>query len=82
MMFLYGGGWLWWQITLMWVGMVAFWGVLIWAVYALVTARKQSDEPDAHGGGGRHGDRSVSILDERLARGEIDTGRRRPLFSW
>ena len=79
MMFWYGGGWLWWQVMLMWVGMVAFWGLLIWAVYALVTARNQSDGPDAHGGGERHSDRAVSILDERLARGDIDTAEYRRL---
>jgi uncharacterized oligopeptide transporter (OPT) family protein len=38
MMFWYGNaGWPFWQVALMWVGMIAFWGLLIWAVYALVT---------------------------------------------
>lgn len=65
MMFWYGGGWAWWQAGLMWVGMIAFWGLLIWAVYALITnlTRKpgqQQDRGDARG-----------ILDGRLARGEI-----------
>lgn len=67
MMFWYGGGWPFWQVALMGVIMVAFWGLVIWAVYALVT-----------GAGGRPGgeDRSADarrILDARVARGEIDT---------
>jgi hypothetical protein len=28
MMFGYGGGWPFWEVGLMWVGMIAFWGVL------------------------------------------------------
>jgi putative membrane protein len=67
MMFWYGGGWAWWQADLMWVGMIAFWGLLIWAAYALIsnlTRRPSSDHP--RGGDAR------AILDQRLARGEID----------
>lgn len=37
MMFWYGGGWAWWQAGLMWLAMIAFWAVVIWAIYALVT---------------------------------------------
>jgi hypothetical protein len=37
MMFWYGGGRAWWQAGLMWLAMIAFWALLIWAVYALVT---------------------------------------------
>ena len=67
MMLGYGNGWPVWEGTLMWIGMLAFLGVLIWAGYALIgsTTRKPG-EPD-HGGDLRR------ILDERLARGEIDT---------
>ena len=36
MMFWNGGGWPFWEVALMWVGMIAFWAVLIWAVYALI----------------------------------------------
>jgi hypothetical protein len=36
MMFWYGG-WAWWQAGLMWAAMIAFWGLLVWAIYALVT---------------------------------------------
>ena len=32
MMFWYGGGWPFWEVALMWVGMIAFWGLLIWAI--------------------------------------------------
>lgn len=66
MMFWYGNGWGWWQGALAMVGMVAFWGLLAWAVYALV-----------RGGGHSHVERggapdARAVLDERLARGEID----------
>ena len=66
MMFGYGGGWPFWEVGLMWVGMVAFWGVLLWGIYALVTSltRRQNGTPD--------GDPAARILDQRLARGEID----------
>jgi putative membrane protein len=64
MMFWYGGGWAWWQAGLMWVGMIAFWALLIWAVYALVKGIARRPEPPG-------GDDARSILDQRLARGEI-----------
>lgn len=73
MMFWYGGdwGWAWWQAGLMWLVMIAFWALLIWAVYALVTGVMR------RGGGPGRGERPPGdvrrILDERLARGEIDT---------
>lgn len=66
MMFWYGNsGWPWWGGTLMWIGMVAFWALLIWAVYALVTGITRQDR-------GRQPGDARQILDERLARGEID----------
>ena len=37
MMFWYGAHWAFWQAGLMWVAMIAFWGLLIWGVYALIT---------------------------------------------
>ena len=66
MMFGYGGGWPFWEVGLMWVGMIAFWGVLLWGLYALVTSltRRRNSAPD--------GDPATRILDERLAKGEID----------
>ena len=72
MMFWYGGGWALWQAGLMWVGMLLFWGVLIWAVYALISSLTRrpprTDDSDAR-----------RILDERLARGEIDVDEYRRL---
>jgi len=50
----------------MWVGMLVFWGLLIWAIYALVTNSTRRPPRDDDGGEARR------ILAERLARGEID----------
>jgi len=66
MMFWYGGHWAFWQVGLMWVGMLVFWGLLIWAIYALVTNSTRRPPRDDDGGEARR------ILAERLARGEID----------
>ena len=72
MMFWYGSGWAWWQAGLMWLAMIAFWAALIWAVYALVAAAiRRPGSPDQ--GGPRQPGDAYRILDERLARGEIDT---------
>jgi len=70
MMFWYGAHWMWWQASLMWVGMIAFWGLLIWGIYALISTamRRPGDQP----GGQQHGGDARRILDQRLARGEID----------
>jgi putative membrane protein len=73
MMFWYGGGWAWWQAGLMWLAMIAFWALLIWAIYALVTGITRRPEQAAPGGQRQPAD-ARRILDERLARGEIDTG--------
>jgi uncharacterized membrane protein len=75
MMFGYGGGWPLWEVALMWAGMIAFLGVLIWAVWALVSTAIH--KPD-HGRDPRAGS-AARILDERLARGEIDAGEYRRL---
>jgi putative membrane protein len=65
MMFWNGAGWAWWQAGLMWVGMIAFWGLLIWAVYAVVTnVSRRPDGRDA-------AEDPHRILSQRLARGEI-----------
>ncbi len=66
MMFWYGTGWAWWQASLMWVGMIAFWGLLIWVMYALITNLSRKPGPE------HRGDEARGILDGRLARGEID----------
>ena len=58
-----GLGWLGW--TLMSVGMVAFWGLIAWAIVAVVRAG---------GSVGRAGSsRPEEVLANRLARGEIST---------
>ena len=68
MMFGYGSSWPFWEVALMWVGIIAFLGLLIWAVYALVVSatRKPGRDRDPQPGS------ALGILDERLARGEID----------
>ncbi len=67
MMFWYGEHWAWWQGGLMWLGMIVFWGLLIWAVYALVTnLTRKPGPPDT-----THVD-ARAILDQRLARSDID----------
>ena len=66
MMHWYGTGWSWWAASLMWLGMIAFWGVVIWAVSALITSASRRDD-------GRPNDDARRILDARLARGEIDS---------
>jgi putative membrane protein len=64
MMFWYGGHWAWWQGGLMWLGMIVFWGLLIWGAYALITnLTRKPGIPDS--------DDALRILDQRLARGEI-----------
>lgn len=77
MMFWYGG-WAWWQTGLMWAGMLAFWGLVIWAIYALVTSAIRKPGSPGRGEESR-GDDARRILDERLARGEIDTDEHRRL---
>jgi putative membrane protein len=71
----YGAGWPAWGIALMWIGMLAFLAFLIWAAYALITStsRRPGRDPDPQPGN------AARILDERLARGEIDAGEYRRL---
>ncbi len=66
MMWWYGGHWAVWQAGLMWVGMIAFWGLLIWGIYALISSSRRPDTTE-------RGNDARRILDERLARGEIST---------
>jgi putative membrane protein len=71
MMFWHGNGdWAWWQAGLMWLAVIAFLALLIWAIYILVTGiTRKPGQPDS--GEQQHSD-AWRILDERLARGEID----------
>jgi putative membrane protein len=71
MMFWYGSHLAFWQWTLMWVGMVAFWALVGWAIYALIRAatRDSWSGPQA---GPPPGATPRRILEQRLARGEID----------
>jgi putative membrane protein len=73
MMWWYGGSWMWWQATLGWVGMIVFLGLLVWGIYAL--ARSIARRPENE----EHGSDAGRILDERLARGEIDADEYRRL---
>jgi uncharacterized membrane protein len=76
MMFGYGGGWPVWAMALMWAGTLAVLGVLIWGGYALMASAAhrsrqdrlhEADLQDEQGGTATR-----LILDERLARGQID----------
>jgi uncharacterized membrane protein len=72
MMFWYGGGWAFWQVAFVWAGMIAFWGLLIWGAWALITSatrRRGSQDLDDGKGTGT----ARRVLGERLARGEIGT---------
>lgn len=73
MMWYWGGGMHWWGWLLGVLGMVVFWGFVIWAVWYLVVnvVRRPDSDP-------RTGD-PKRILDERLARGEIDADEYRRL---
>jgi len=67
MMFGYRDNWSLWQVALMWTGMIAFWAVVFWAIFLVVRSnghRATNFKDD-------RGDNARSIIDERLARGEI-----------
>jgi putative membrane protein len=66
MMWYSGDGTHWWGWLIGALVMVAFWGVIVWAIWYFVTGvSRQSQTPPRH-------DEAKRILDERLARGEID----------
>jgi putative membrane protein len=65
MMFWYGGHWAIWQMGLMAFAMIVFWALVIGLVYYFVTAAIRSSRLE-------HGHSAVTILNQRLARGEID----------
>ncbi len=66
MMFWYGSNLAFWQVALMWAGMIAFWVFVIWLVYYFVISAIRDSR------GHDHGDPAKRILDQRLAKGEID----------
>lgn len=67
MMWYWGGGVHWWAWLLGLVGMLAFWAVIVWAIWYFVSGMtgRPAEPPPASSDAKR-------ILDERLARGEID----------
>jgi len=60
----WGFGWMW----FMPVFMIAFWGLVIWAVVVLVQGLSRND---SSGGGSSREDSALEILKRRYARGEI-----------
>jgi putative membrane protein len=66
MMWYWGSGAHWWAWLLGAIGMVAFWGLLVWGIWFFVVSATRRPDHDHASGGARR------ILDERLARGEID----------
>ena len=72
MMFEYGNNWPLWQVALMWVGMIVFWGLLILGVYTLATGATRKAAPDQLDRSGDGGGEARRLLDQRLAKGEID----------
>jgi uncharacterized membrane protein len=66
MMFGNGGHWVFWQVALMWTGLLVFVGLLIGGIYALTSGRTSTT------GNASPDDEARRILDSRLATGEID----------
>lgn len=65
MMWYWSGHMAWWGWFLGSIGMVVFWGLIIWGIwYAVTGITRQQNQRDSAGQARR-------ILDERLARGEI-----------
>lgn len=59
------GGWGGW---LMLIGMVIFWGLIIWGIVALV---RRTSAPGGWGSEHQHSESAVEILKKRYAKGEI-----------
>ncbi len=65
MMWNWGTGWGWWMVF-GWVWMVVFWGLIIWAVYAVVSRlTERGQTPPATGPS------ALDILERRYASGEL-----------
>lgn len=55
-----------------WIFMILFWGLIIWAIIALVRGTSGHGCCGGHGGSG-HGEKTpLDILKERYAKGEIN----------
>ncbi len=75
MMWYWGGGVHWWGWLLGFLGMVVFWGLIVWGIWYLVTGVTRPRHEQAVGPSDpKH------ILDGRLARGEIDADEYRRLL--
>ena len=75
MMWYWGGGVHWWGWLLGVLGMIVFWSVLLWALWYFLSAVLHRRPPND----GERPDDPKRILDERLARGEIDADEYRHL---
>jgi putative membrane protein len=70
MMGWYGdGAWGWGGWLVMTLTMVAFWGLVVWALVAIFRGTTRSGDRNNHG---RRSRDAMEILDKRFARGEID----------
>ncbi len=74
MMWYWGGGVHWWEWLIGFVAMVAFWGLIVYAGWYLFTSltRGGTPAPGPQPGQPAAPPPAKQILDERLARGEID----------
>lgn len=73
MMWYWGGGVHWWEWLLGFIGVVAFWGLIIYAAWYLITSLSRgAPSPGPPAGHPAGPPAAKQILDERLARGEID----------
>jgi putative membrane protein len=66
MMVWFGSHWAFWQSGLMSIAILVFWLMVAWVVYAFITSGPPRTRTRDDGADARH------ILDQRLARGEID----------
>lgn len=57
-------GWGWWMVF-GWVWMIIFWGLIIWAVFAILGRLGSGDRAT------KRDSNAMAILEERFARGEI-----------
>src|SRR5690242_6421770 len=75
MMWYSGNGAQWWEWLTGAFVMLAFWGAIVWAVWYSIASTRRGNNRELErlsSPAGRVGNDSKRILDERLARGEID----------